>query len=47
MAELVQVSRKEWLELKRLVRQAAQQQIQWLTEEQVSERGICTSLSRS
>lgn len=37
MAELVQVSRKEWLELKRLVRQAAQHQTEWLTEKQVLE----------
>lgn len=37
MAELVQVSRKEWLELKRLVKQATQQQIEWLTEQQVME----------
>lgn len=37
MAELVQVSRKEWLELKRLVKQAAQQQVHWLTEKEVLE----------
>lgn len=37
MAEQVSVPRKEWLELKRLLRQASQHQVEWLTDKQVCE----------
>ena len=37
MAEQVSVPRKEWLELKRLLRQASQHQVEWLTDQPARE----------
>ena len=37
MSDQVTVPRKDWLELKRLVKQALVQQDEWLTEQQVCE----------
>ena len=37
MSEVISVPRKDWLELKRLLRQASQHQIEWITEKQVCE----------
>lgn len=37
MSDLVTVPRKDWLELKRLVKQALTQQEEWLTEQEVCE----------
>ena len=35
MSDLVQVPRKEWLELRRLLKQASCQQTEWITEKEV------------
>lgn len=37
MSDLVTVPRKDWLELKRLVKQAVLQQEEWITEQEVCE----------
>lgn len=37
MSDLVTVSRRDWLELKRLVKQAMVHQEEWITEQQVCE----------
>lgn len=37
MSDLVTVPRRDWLELKRLLKQATDQQQEWLTEQQVCE----------
>lgn len=37
MSDLVTVPRKDWLELKRLVKQVLTQQEEWLTEQEVCE----------
>jgi hypothetical protein len=37
MSDQVTVPRKDWLELKRLVKQALVQQDEWITEQQVCE----------
>jgi hypothetical protein len=37
MSEVISVPRKDWLELKRLLRQASQHQVEWITEKQVCE----------
>lgn len=37
MSEVVTVPRKDWLELKRLVKQALEQQEEWITEQEVCE----------
>lgn len=37
MSDLVTVPRKDWLELKRLVKQALVQQEEWITEQEVCE----------
>jgi hypothetical protein len=37
MSEVISVPRKDWLELKRLLRQASQYQVEWITEKQVCE----------
>jgi len=37
MSEVISVPRKDWIELKKLLKQASHAQVEWMTEKQVCE----------